>query len=210
MSRRRLHSPELAGIEVAGMTRSAFLLRGALATGALYGAGAVAPFVSSALAQTNDTDLAILNFALTLEQIESAFYAAALKQSNLPPDIKDLATEFAGHEKEHAEVLDQTIKALGGQTKEAPKVQFKNIGDPKSFLRTAVQLEDLGVGAYNGAGAQLSDPDLIGAAGAIVQVEARHSASLRFKAGQDPAPNPFDSPIPAAQVNAAVTQLVSG
>jgi rubrerythrin len=206
---RRLHSPELAAIEVAGMTRSAFILRGALATGALYGAGAVTPFVSGALAQTSEADLAVLNFAYGLEQLEAAFYEAALKNANLPADLKKLATEFGEHETQHVDVLKQTIEQLGGKAGEVPKATF-GVTDRESFLRTAVQLEDLGVGAYNGAGPELTSADLIDAAGAIVQVEARHAAALRFRAGEDPAPAPFDAPIPAQQVAAAAQKFLGG
>jgi hypothetical protein len=53
-------------IEIQGMTRSAFLVRGALAAGGAYGAGAVAPMVSRALAAAGGGDVAIFNFALTL------------------------------------------------------------------------------------------------------------------------------------------------
>ena len=206
---RRLHTPELAAIEVEGMTRSAFLLRGALTAGALYGVGAVAPFVSNALAQSDEADLNILNFAYSLEQLEAAFYKAALKSAKLQGDLKNLATEFGGHETEHVDVLEQTIRALGGSPEKAPKLTF-GLSDQASFLKTAVQLEDLGVGAYNGAGPQFSSPDLLNAAGAIVQTEARHAAALRLRAGQNPAPAAFDAGLPAPQVAAAVQKYVGG
>jgi rubrerythrin len=204
----RLHSPELAAIEVDGMTRSAFLVRGALAAGALYGAGAVGPWVGRALAQTSDADLEVLNFALTLEEIESAFYAAA-KSVSLTGDLSDLAKEFGEHEKQHAEVLRDTITQLGGEPPEAPKVKF-GLSDQASFLRVAVELEEIGIGAYLGAAPQLTTADLINAAGAIAQVEARHAAALRMAAGDDPAPDPFDRPIAPQEADAAITRLVGG
>jgi rubrerythrin len=206
---RRLHSPELAAIEIDGMTRSAFLLRGALAAGALYGAGAVGPWVGRALAQTSDADLEILNFALVLEEVESAFYAAARKTVSLTSDLRALTKEFGEHEKQHADVLRDTITQLGGEPPDAPKAKF-GLSDQQSFLQVAVQLEEIGVGAYLGAAPGLTTPDLINATGAIAQVEARHAATLRLAAGEDPAPNAFDQPLSPQEADAAVTRLVGG
>ncbi|MFZ0040746.1 MAG: hypothetical protein WAK93_05525, partial [Solirubrobacteraceae bacterium] len=62
-----LASPELEAVEVHGISRASFILRGTLAAGAVYGAGAVAPFVTNAFAASSDLD--ILNFALTLEYL---------------------------------------------------------------------------------------------------------------------------------------------
>ena len=69
--------PELGAVEIHGMTRSSFILKGALAAGTVYGAATVGPFVSQALAQTGMGDVEIVNFALTLEYLETAFYEAA-------------------------------------------------------------------------------------------------------------------------------------
>jgi hypothetical protein len=67
MSTQQSTSLELAGVEVHGMTRSSFILKGALGAGAVYGVGSVAPFVATALAASGEVD--ILNFAMTLEYL---------------------------------------------------------------------------------------------------------------------------------------------
>jgi rubrerythrin len=204
-----MRAPELAAVEVHGMTRSAFILRGALAAGAMYGAGAVAPFVSRAFAQTGGGDVEILSFALGLERIEEEFYKQAVKNAKLRPELKELATNFGEQETAHAEALQQTLELLGGQAPGGPKPRF-GLSDERTFLRLAVALEDTGVGAYNGAGPAIDTPDVIAAAGSIVQVEARHAAALRMRAGEDPAPVAFDEALTRAQVDAAVKQATGG
>ena len=201
---RRLHTPELAAIEVGGMTRSSFLLRGALAAGAMYGTGAVAPFVSSALAQADQREVDVLSFALALEQLEAQFLTAAVKGAKLSGEVKKLATEFRDQEREHAEVIRTTIELLGAKPAPSDLKPKFSVTDEETFLRVGVQLEEAGIGAYNGAASQLTTPDILAAAGGIVQVEARHAAALRMKAGQDPAPAAFDRPLSVAQVEAAV------
>lgn len=205
----RLRHPELDAVEVEGITRSAFILRGALAAGALYGTGAAGSFVSQALAQTPASDVQVLSFAYGLEALESAFYTAALKNAKLGGELQKLATEFGKHETAHANALKNAISQLGGPAPAAPKAKF-NVGSKAAFLKLAVTLEEVGVGAYNGAIPLLRTPDLVSAAGSIVQVEARHSAALRFRAGQDPAPAAFDKPLTSKQVQAALKKATGG
>jgi rubrerythrin len=188
-------------------TRAQFILRGALAVGATYGAGAVAPFVSNAFAAVPTTDLEVVQFALGLEQVETAFYKAALARAGLTGDVQTLATEFAGQEAEHAKALGQLITQLGGKPAPAPKTKF-GLTDQASFLKLAVQLEDTGVGAYDGAAPAVKTPDLVATIGSIVQTEARHSAALRMAAGMDPSPAAFEKPIPADQATAAVQPFI--
>ena len=203
----RLQQPDLASVEVGGMTRGAFILRSALAAGALYGAGAVTPFVERAFAQTATSDLDIINFALTLEYVEAAFYTQALAKAKLSPPVKKLATELQKHETAHATALMQAVQMLGGKPAPKPTTKF-TLKNEAGFLKLAATLEDTGVSAYNGAAPSISSPDLLVTAGTIVQVEARHAAAVRFHGGQDPAPNAFDPTLTAAQVTARIKPFV--
>lgn len=208
MSSTNQAAPELAAIEVSGLTRSSFLVRGALATGSIYGAGAVGGFVTRAFAQGGG-DVDILNFALTLEYLEAAFYKEGLKSANLSGAAKKLATEIGDHENQHVDALTQTIKKLGGKPVASPKVAFP-FKDQKSFLKLAQVFEDTGVSAYNGAAPMISSKEVLGAAGSIVQVEARHAAAIRLQNGNDPSPMAFDKPSTKKQVLKAVKPFIKG
>lgn len=199
--------PELAAVEVHGISRGAFLVRGALAAGAVLGTGAVGPFVGSALAQSDSGDVDIVNFALTLEYLETAFYAKALTLG-LSSEVKRLATLIHGDEAQHVAALVATAKKLGGRPVARPTFDFP-ITDEASFLRLAQTLEDTGVGAYNGAGPSIRSREVLGAAGSIVQVEARHSAAIRLQNGVTPAPEAFDKPLAQAAVLTAVRPFIT-
>jgi glutamine cyclotransferase len=198
-------SPELAGVEIHGMTRSGFILKGALAAGAASGASAVAPFVGSALAASPDVD--ILNFALTLEYLETAFYEKG-KTVGLSGQAKSLAKSFGDEEAEHVAALTKAITASGGKPVKKPMFVFP-VKDQKSFLKLAYVLENTGVGAYNGAGPSLQSKALLAAAGSIVQIEARHAASIALLTGMSITPNgAFDKPLTKKQVLAAAGPLI--
>ena len=128
--------PELAAFEVHGMTRASFMLRGALAAGAVYGTTAVAPFVAQALAQTGGGDAEILNFALTLEYLESAFYTVKGKEVGLSGQAKTYAKEFGMEEEQHVAALTGAIKELGATPAKLPTFVFPGSNE-KSFLALA-------------------------------------------------------------------------
>ncbi len=193
MSSNELAAPELASIEIDGVTRQAFLMRSVVAAGSVYGLATVGPFVGRAMAQEGGGDVDILNFALTLEYLESAFYETALKQVRLSGQTRKIAQQLSSDENEHVDALMATIKDLGGKPVKAPGVDFGDaLANPESFLKTAQTFEDLGVSAYNGAGPQIKSKDVLGAAGSIVQVEGRHAAAIRFLRGQPISEGAFD------------------
>jgi hypothetical protein len=205
MSDTTLAIPELGGVEVHGLTRGSFILKGALAAGAVYGAATVGPFVGQALAQGGG-DVDIVNFALTLEYLEADFYKKG-QALGLSGGVMKLAKEFGDAETQHVDALTQTVKKLGGTPAKKPTFVFP-IKDEASFLKLAQTLEDTGVSAYNGAAPQIQSKDVLGAAGSIVQIEARHAAAIRLQRSQPPAPDAFDKPLQMAAVLKAVKPLI--
>jgi Ferritin-like domain len=198
----------LTGVEVQGMTRASFMLRGAIAAGALYGASAVTPFVSRALAETGGGDAEILNFALTLEYLEADFYNVAGSSVGLTGRAKAYAKTFGEQESEHVKALTAAIKQLGGAPVAKPKFAFP-VTSQSSFLALASVLENTGVGAYNGAAPALKSKDVLAAAGGIVQIEARHAAAIDLLIGKTPTPDQgFDRPLSKAEVLAKAGPLI--
>ncbi len=200
--------PELSAIEVRGFTRGAFILRGALAAGAVYGAGTIAPFVKRAVAQDAESsgDVEILNFALTLEYVEAEFYRQAL-ELDLSSGVRALAQTLGTHERDHIAALKETIDVVGGTPTDEPRASFP-INDERSFLELAQTLEETGVSAYNGAAPSIESREVLAAAGQIVQIEARHAADIRIARAEPPAPNAFDDSLEMAQVLEAVQPFI--
>ncbi|HEV7770475.1 MAG TPA: ferritin-like domain-containing protein [Solirubrobacterales bacterium] len=213
MRNEELIHPELAGVHVAeadseDLTRSEVILKGALAAGAVYGAVMVGPFVRRALAMSGGSDVDILNFALTLEYLEASFYDEAKTRVKASGELKSLIALLADDEKQHVEALTATIEQLGGKPVAEPKFDFP-YGDTAGFLKLAQTLEDTGVSAYNGAGPAIKSKEVLGAAGSIVQVEARHAAAIRLQNGEEPSPEAFDPTLSEAQVLKAVKPLIA-
>src|ERR1700712_3389966 len=139
--------PELVGVEVVDesggdISRSDVILKGALAAGAVYGAFMVGPFVRSAFAMGGgSSDVEILNFALTLEYLESTFYEEAKKKVKASGELKSLLSLLASDEKQHVEALEGTIVKLGGKPVAKPTFNFEYSGT-SGFLKLAETFEN--------------------------------------------------------------------
>jgi rubrerythrin len=211
-SNEQFANPELAAVRIdedsEDLSRSEVLLKGALAAGAVYGTLAVGPFVRKALAMTGSSDVDILNFALTLEYLESKFYEEAKSRAKASGELKSLVNLLAEDEKQHVEALTATIKQLGGKPVAEPKFDFPYSGTG-GFLKLAQTFEDTGVSAYNGAAPMIKSKEVLAAAGGIVQVEARHAAAIRLQNKEEPAPEAFDPPLDEKQVLKAVEPFLA-
>ncbi len=210
MASSRLVAPELASIKVHGLTREAFLMRSTLAAGAAYGAMSATGLIRSALAESGGGDVDILNYALTLEYLETDFYEKAAKQvKGLSSYESKLTKELRDNEAEHIDALVATIKQLEGKPVAKPTFDFGGaFGSRASYLKTANTLEDTGVSAYNGAAPLIESTEVLAAAGSIVQIEARHAAMIRLVREVAPAPRAFDKASDMDAVLAAIKPFI--
>ena len=210
MASSRLVAPELATIKIHGLTREAFLMRSTLAAGAAYGALSATGLISSALAEARGGDVDVLNYALTLEFLETEFYTQAAKRvKGLSKDESDLTKELRDNEAAHVDALTATIKDLGGKPVAKPTFAFGGaFGSRMAYLKTANVLEDTGVSAYNGAAPMIKSTDVLAAAGGIVQVEARHAALIRLVRNRPPAPLTFDKASDMDEILKAVKPFI--
>jgi rubrerythrin len=149
-------------------------------------------------------DLGILGYALTLEYLETQFYADAAKSGKLSGKVLAVAKEFGSQEAEHVKALEATIKKLGGKLPAKPKAKFP-LKNEKSILKLAATVENLGANAYLGQAGNIKNKEVLAAALSIHSVEARHASVLNTVTGMDITPDgAFSKPASAAEVLAAV------
>src|ERR1700710_1137292 len=111
MDSSQMVAPELTAIEVHSTTREAFLIRATLAAGATYGALSAPPHIPRALAAAGGGDVDILNYALTLEYLESTFYTMGVKQvKGLSAYDLKLSKQIRDDEDAHVDALIATVK----------------------------------------------------------------------------------------------------
>jgi hypothetical protein len=173
-------------------TRAEFFRKAAIGGGALtLGGVAFAGLPALALgAPSKKQDVAILNYALTLEYLETEFYAQARAKAGLRGETARFARVAGAHEAAHVAAIR---KVLGSAAVAKPAFDFgAATGGQGAFQKTAIAVEDLGVSAYAGQGPRLKQVPVIRAALAIHSVEARHAAWIRSIVGQNPAPAAFD------------------
>ena len=204
-----------------GDTRLGFLKKAGIAGGAVMGGGALLGALSPAGAMAagkgrppasfGKGDVGILNFALTLEYLEAAFYNEVTANNKKSSFLKNKQAQaflktVTADENAHVAYLK---KALGSKAVAAPKVDFgATTSSEAAFIKTAVALENTGVHAYSGQALNIATPSTAAAALSIWSVDARHAsvAGLLLKAtpGNITPDGPFDTPFTAAEVLKAV------
>ena len=157
-------------------------------------------------------DVGILNFALLLEELEAAFYAAAADSGMITDSdeleyVKVLGAQEAAHVAFLRQVLDDQVLFETEDISFNPDGLSALLSDRATILNTAVALEDVGVHAYNGAGPFLTNPTYLLAAGSIVSVEARHAGGVRALLGRPTTEPDSDRLIPDEDLVASLNPV---
>ena len=210
---------------LSGHTRAAFMRRALVGGTAFVAGGALLrPATAGAVSDTFSTDVEVLNYALTLEHLEYAFYRDGLAQF----DEEDFTSAkfirgFGGrvisrvypnfqliraHEETHVEILTSVIAGRGGTPVNECNYDF-GYSNVDGFVAVAQLLENTGVSAYTGAAHELEDDDLLTAAATIATVEARHASYLNLLNGDSPFPKAFDDPKAPAAILAAAGGFIT-
>jgi hypothetical protein len=210
------------------MSRRNMLIRAGIAGG---GVAAVATFGNVVAQTTGSTPMPmadqgvtfagpidVLNYALTLEHLEAAFYRDGLATIGVDgitalgfqAAVFDALSEIGAHEAAHVETLTGVVTQLGG-TPVAEAVYDFGYTDAAGFLQVAQALEDTGVAAYQGAAQFLIEEDeLLTAALTIHGVEARHAAYLALLNTTSPFPEAVNPTLTPDEVLEIATPFIAG
>ena len=179
-------------------------------------AKAAAPSPSSSTATTSSSgtaaastgDLAIVNYALTLEYLESEFYKKVIASGLFKGAVLSTIKTFGEEEAEHVVALKGVAMKLGTP---APKPTGKfPVKSATQVAMLAATVENLGAAAYLGQAPLIQSKEILAAALSIHSIEARHAATLNLLIKKTPTPNgAFAEPATMQQVLAAVKPFIA-
>lgn len=154
-------------------------------------------------------DVAIANYALTLEYLETEFYEKVDASGLFRGATASLIKEFGDQELTHVEALKGAVTKLGGMPAEKPIGKFP-IENATQVAGLAYTVENLGASAYLGQAAKIQNAELLAAALAIHTVEARHAATLGTLVKKSITPDgAFAKPADMSTVLAAVKPFLA-
>jgi rubrerythrin len=166
--------------------------------------------MESETAEFGKGDIGILNYALTLEYLETAFYEEVVKSGLFKGEELAVLKKFGSEEAQHVSALHSTVKKLGGKPAAMPKAEFP-LENAKAVAELAGTVENLGAAAYLGQAGNIESPEVLAAALSIHSVEARHAATLNTLLGLSITPNgAFGAPADVKTVLKSVEPFIVG
>jgi rubrerythrin len=158
---------------------------------------------------TGTGDVTIVNYALTLEYLETEFYDKVVAAGLFKGKVGSLLKEFGAQELTHVEALKGTVTKLGGTPAAKPEGKFP-IENATQVAELAYTVENLGASAYLGQAANIQNAEVLAAALAIHTVEARHAATLGTLVKKSITPDgAFAKPADMSTVLAAVKPFLA-
>jgi Ferritin-like domain len=170
---------------------------------------AAAPAATTSSSSANTTDIGILNYALTLEYLETEFYAKVIAAKLFSGSVGSLIKTFGAQEATHVAALTAAIKSLGGTP--VAKVEGKfPITTAAATAELAYTVENLGASAYLGQAPLIQSKTVLAAALAIHSVEARHASTIGTLVKKSLTPDgAFAKPADMTEVLAAVKPFLA-
>jgi Ferritin-like domain len=170
--------------------------------------GGAASAPASPTASSSGGDLAIVNYALTLEYLEAEFYDKVVASHLFSGTVLSTLKTFRAEEHEHVAALKKVATSLGTPASK-PKSKFP-LTSAGAVAKLAATVENLGAAAYLGQAGNIKSKDILAAALAIHTVEARHAAALNMVLKMSPTPDgAFGKPMSMDQVLAAVKPFIA-
>ncbi|HTD07257.1 MAG TPA: ferritin-like domain-containing protein [Solirubrobacteraceae bacterium] len=171
---------------------------------------AAAPAAATSTASASATgDVAILNYALTLEYLEREFYAKVVASGLFKGKVGSLIKEFGSQEATHVEALKGAVSKMGGTPAANPNGKFP-ITSATQVAGLAYTVENLGASAYLGQAGNIQSPEVLATALAIHSVEARHASTLGTLVKKSLTPDgAFAKPADMSMVLAAIKPFLA-
>jgi hypothetical protein len=197
-----------AFIAACGSSSSSSSSSSAAGTSTSSAAAGTSTTSSSASAAASSGDLAIVNYALTLEYLESQFYAKVIKSGLFHGKNLSVIKSFGAEEAQHVIALKKAAMSMGTPAAE-PTGKFP-IHNAKQVTTLAGVVENLGAAAYLGQAGNIKSPEILAAALSIHSIEARHAATINLVLMKNPTPDgAFAKPASMATVLAAVKPFIA-
>jgi hypothetical protein len=153
-------------------------------------------------------DLAIVNYALTLEYLEDQFYDKVIASGLFKGSVLSTLKMFGSEEHQHVLALESVAKKLGTPaSKPVGKFPLKSAA---AVTKLAATVENLGAAAYLGQAPKIQSKEILAAALSIHTIEARHAATFNTLLKKSPTPNgAFAAPASMSTVLAAVKPFIA-